>query len=177
MYGFDYFHRLAVVNFEIELRIFAEKNDLGVSFFTTYFDKVSTGKDKGYRAASAITARDNQYLIPDAIFMLNTPWREEIYTLEVFLDRNTARILKSLSLHLKALQRGMPSEQYGLDYGSRILCVFKHKAVLNNIMEKICGNPDFSQTKAHFLFKSMDELETEKFFDRQFYDGTEASLF
>ncbi|PTT72604.1 MULTISPECIES: replication-relaxation family protein [unclassified Chryseobacterium] len=177
MYGFDYFHRLGVVNFEIELRIFAGKNDLGVSFFTTYFDKVSTGKEKGYRAASAIVTEDHEYLIADALFMLEGPRRDELYALEVYMDNNTARIMKSITRHQQVLEKGRPSKQFGLKHGSRVLCVFKHKKVQLKVMEKISQDYQFSETKKHFLFKSLDELETEKFFDWQFYDGTEASLF
>lgn len=174
---FDYEHRLSVVDFEIYLRIFSEANDIGVHFFTTYFDKIPTGKDKAYRAASAITIKEREYLIADAVFMLDCPRRDELYSLEVFLDKNVARITKSISQHLRALQHGQPSEQYGLDYGSRVLCVFKHKSVQLNVMEKLSQDSEYAETKAHFLFKSLDELETEKFFDWSYFDGTDTSLF
>ncbi|MCF2221066.1 hypothetical protein H9Q08_17405 [Chryseobacterium sp. PS-8] len=174
---FDYEHRLSVVRFEIELRIFAEKNDLGVSFFTTYFDKVSTGNEKGYRAASAIMLENKEYLIADALFMLSTQRREELYSVEVFCDKGIARILKSITRHLQALNQGMPSKQFELEHGSRVLCLFKHKSTQLNVMDKLSKDPLFSETKDHFLFKSLDELETEKFFDWLLYDGTQAGLF
>ena len=177
VYGFDYFHRLSVVNLEISLRLFAEKNDVGVLFFTTYFDKVSTGKEKGYRAASAIKVKDKEYLIADVVFMLECPRREELYCGEIFLDRNVGRIVKSITQHLRALQNGQPSEQYQVDYGSRVLCLFKYKSVQLNVMEKLNQDPAFSETKEHFLFKTLDELDTEQFFDWKHFDGSEAALF
>ncbi|MCW3159665.1 replication-relaxation family protein [Chryseobacterium oryctis] len=177
VFGFDYFHRLAVIDFEISLRIFAEKNDLGIVFFTTYFDKVSTEKEKGYRAASAIMIDRTKYLIADAVFMMNTPYREDLYACEVFLDSDVARVLSSIRQHLNVLASGKFSEQYKIDYGSRLLCIFKHKNVMQKVMGKLYKDMDFKQAQKHILFKAADELDVEMFFDWKYCDGSEASLF
>jgi hypothetical protein len=112
----DYFHRLSTVSFQIALSSWTKQQDFELKRFVTYFDKLTSGKSKGYRAESAIEIHAGQYLIADAVFLLQTSRRAELYCLEVYMDDDTSRIHNSLFGHLQALQNGQPSRQFELDY-------------------------------------------------------------
>ena len=68
----DYFHRIATVNCHIFLQQRAVQQEIEILFFKTYFDKLWTGKKKGFRAESAIPIRNDECLIADALCMLKT---------------------------------------------------------------------------------------------------------
>lgn len=94
-------------------------------FFLTYFDKVSTGRKKGFRSETFIPFAENDYLIADAISMIETSERKELYAIEMYNGSDTNRVHQSLLQHLLALIDGQPIKTFGLDYGSRVLCVFE----------------------------------------------------
>ncbi|MET3539049.1 hypothetical protein [Chryseobacterium limigenitum] len=64
---------------------------------------MATGKKNGFRAASAIPMSNQQYLVADALCMLQTPIRKELYAIEVYRKEDTNRIHKSLFQHLMTL--------------------------------------------------------------------------
>lgn len=173
----DYFHRINTINVHIAFNNWAIRNGLKLLFFRTYFDKLSSGKEKGYRAESAMLIGTNEYLIADALCVLQTNRREELYAIEMYNGNDTNRVYGSLFAHLQALNNGQPSEQFGLEYGSRVLCVFEKQIYMVQAMKRIFEDARFEIAKPYFLFKSLEELSVEPFFDWWFFDGTKASLF
>ncbi len=173
----DYFHRINTINVHLAFNKWAMTNDLDLLFFRTYFDKLSSGKEKGFRAESAIFVNDKEYLIADALCMLQTPRREELYAVEMYNGDDTHRVHGSLFAHLQALNNGQPSKQFGLDYGSRVLCVFEKENYKILAMKRLSEDSRFESAKSHFLFKSLDELDVDSFFDWLLFDGTKGSLF
>lgn len=173
----DYFHRINTINVHIAFNRWAMVNDLDLLFFRAYFDKLTTGKEKGYRAESAIIVNEKEYLIADALCMLQTPRREELYAIEMFNGDDTSRVLSSLFYHLQALSNGEPSKQFGLEYGSRVLCVFELENYKKHAMKRLSEDSRFASAKKHFLFKSLEELSVDAFFDWWLFDGTTSSLF
>lgn len=173
----DYFHRVNTINVHIAFSSWAEKNALELLFFRTYFDKLSSGTVKGFRAESAILIGGNDYLIADALCLLQTPKREELYAIEMYNGDDTHRVHGSLFAHLQALKNGQPSKQFGLQYGSRVLCIFEKESYKIQAMKRLQEDTRFATAKAHFLFKSIGEFNTTSFFDWWFFDGTKANLF
>lgn len=173
----DYFHRLNLITVHIALNRFAAANDMDLLFFQTYFDKLSSGREKGYRAESAIMINEKDYLIADALCLLSAPRREELYAVEMYNGNDTNRIHHSLFAHLQALRNGQPSKQFGLTYGSRVLCIFEFENYKKLAMKRLSEDVRFTSAKTHFLFKSLEELNVEHFFDWWLFDGTTASLF
>ena len=53
-FGQDYFHRIHTINTHILIQERALNNDVELLFFLVYFDKLSTGKSKGFRAETYI---------------------------------------------------------------------------------------------------------------------------
>ena len=173
----DYFHRIHTINVHIAFNSWAIKNNMEIDFFRTYFDKLSSGKEKGFRAESSITIGEGHYLIADAICLLQTPKREELYAIEMYNGDDTHRVHGSLFAHLQALKNGQPSKQFGLNYGSRILCVFEYESYKIQAMKRLFEDNRFASAKSHFLFKSLKELSQEHFFDWSLFDGTKTGLF
>ncbi|WP_396146053.1 hypothetical protein [Flavobacterium sp.] len=173
----DYFHRVNLITFHIHFNLWAMANDLDLLFFRAYFDKLTTGKEKGYRAESAIPINEEEYLIADAICMLQTVRRLELLAVEMYNGDDTHRVHDSLFYHLQALSNGQPSKKYGLNYGSRVLCVFELESYKIQAMKRLNEDARFASAKKHFLFKSLDELSVDSFFDWWLFDGTTASLF
>jgi len=173
----EYFHRIHTVDCHIALSKWAAANDIDILYFQTYFDKLSSGKKNGYRAESAILIGQNDYLIADALCLLGGPRREELYALEMFNGGNTDRVHGSLFAHLQALNHGQPSKQFGLQYGSRVLCVFENENYKRLAMDRINADPRFKKAKTHFLFKSISQMGVDQFFDWQLFDGSDTCLF
>ncbi|MCQ4142572.1 hypothetical protein [Chryseobacterium sp. EO14] len=173
----DYFHRVNTVTVHIALWQWVQRNDAEILFFCTYFDKLSTGKEKGYRAESAIRISERQYLIADALFMLQTPGSPQLYALEMYNGNDTQRVHHSLTAHLTALNNGQPSLQFGMDYASRVLCVFEFEVYKVQLMKRLSEDEGFTGAKEFFLFKSLEELKNEEFFEWQLFDGTKTGLF
>lgn len=173
----DYFHRLCTVNFQIALSSWAKQQHFEIKRFVTYFDKLTSGKSKGFRAESAIEIHAEQYLIADAVFLLQTERRAELYCVEVYMDDDTSRIHNSLFGHLQALRNGQPSRQFGLNYGSRVLCIFDKPVYKQQAMERLREDPRFGSSKAHFLFKTMEEVKAGKLDQWKLFDGTKTGLY
>ncbi len=73
-----------MIDIHIDLDERASQQNMEIIFFKTYFDKVSTGRKKGFRAESAIPVYGNEYLIADAVCMLQTPNRKELFAIEMY---------------------------------------------------------------------------------------------
>ena len=166
-----------MIDIHIALDERANQQNMEIIFFKTYFDKISTGRKKGFRAESAIPVYGNEYLIADAICMLQTPNRKELFAIELYRWDDTQRVHKSLFHHLQALSEGEPSKLYGLDYGSRVLSIFQHESYKKMAMIRLFEDSGFVSGKKHFLFKSLEKLKLEVFENWELFDGEKTSLF
>ena len=175
----DYFHRIHTVDVHISLqeRAFQNSNSVEMLFFLPYFDKVSSGKNHGYRSESYIPLSENDYLIADALCMLQTSTRKELYAVELYNGNDTKRVHQSLLHHLKALSVGQPSKMFGLDYGSRVLCIFELEVYKQMAMKRLFLDKNFAEAKSHFLFKSLEEVKQNVFEGWWLFDVNKVNLF
>lgn len=177
LFGQDYYHRIHTIDVHIALQEWADNEFIELSPFLTYLDKASTGKTKGFRAETYISFSENEYLIADAIGMLETPIRKELYAIEVFNGMNVKRVYNSLLKHLMALKEGEPSKQFGLEYGSRVLSVFELEACKTQITKRLFEDERFTFAKEYFLFKTLDEIKENVFEGWELFDGAETTMF
>lgn len=178
LYQKDYFHRINTINVQIALQERVSKiDDCEILLFLTYFDKVSTGKKKGYRSESSIQISENDYLIADALCILQTPKRKEVYAIEMYNGDDTSRVHKSLFHHLRALSVGQPSRMFGLEYGSRILCIFELEVYKQMAMKRLFLDKNFAEAKFHFLFKTLEEIKQNVIEDWWLFDGEKVSIY
>lgn len=177
LFAQDYFHRKNTIDIHIVIQERAFNNNVELLFFLVYFDKLSTGKSKGFRAETYIPFWENEYLIADAICMLQTQNRKELYAIEVFNGMNVQRVHQSLLQHLMALKDGQPSKLFELDYGSRVLCVFELDSCKIQVMKRLCDDEHFAFAKDYFLFKTLDEIKENVFDGWQLFDDEIVKLF
>lgn len=93
------------------------------------------------------------------------------------MDDDTSRIHSSLFGHLQALRNGQPSRQFGLDYGSRVLCIFDKPTYMKQAIIRLQEDPRFASSKAHFLFKTMEEVKAGELDQWELFDGMKVGLF
>lgn len=173
----DYFHRIHTIDIHIVIQERASNNNIELLFFLTYFDKISTGKAKGFKAETTIPFRENEYLIADAICILQTQNRKELYALEMYNGMDVNRVHQSLLQHLLALKDGQPSKQFELEYGSRVLCVFELESCKIQTMKRLCEDERFAFAKEYFLFKTLDEIKENVYDGWWLMDGGKMTMF
>ena len=109
--------------------------------------------------------------------MLQTQVRKELFAIELYRGEDASRVHKSLFHHLQALAEGQPSKMCGLNYGSRVLCIFESANNKLMVMKRLCEDERFTQAKSYFLFKTIDELKQEVFENWELFDGEMVNLF
>lgn len=163
LYQRDYFHRCNTVDFHIELRLWAEENNIRIECFDTYFE--STGSNRSQRKAEIKTKvryRDG-HLIPDANFMLRlADGQKRLYTLEVYNGTDTKRTTKQIEKHLDALNEMAIGKKYNHKKTARIVCIFESENGLNAVLRKLNQSPEFKGFDGFFLFKTLKAVK-EKF--------------
>ena len=60
---------------------------------------------------------------------------------------DTHRVHGSLFAHLQALKNGQPSKQFGMNYGSRVLCVFEKDNYKLHAMKRLLEDSRFASAK------------------------------
>lgn len=116
-------------------------------------------------------------MIADAICILETSKRKELFAIEVYNGTDTNRVHQSLVQHLLALKDGQPSRQFQLDHGSRILCVFELETCKTQVMKRLFEDERFVSAKEYFLFKTLDEVKENLFDGWWLFDGTATTMF
>lgn len=116
-------------------------------------------------------------MIADALFLLQTPNRKELYAVEMYNGNDTNRVQQSLLHHLKALSLGQPSKMFDLNYGSRVLCIFESENHKVHVMKRLCEDERFVQAKSYFLFKTLEEIKQQVFEGWGLFDGEKVNLF
>ncbi|NMR34940.1 hypothetical protein HIO71_12160 [Chryseobacterium aquaticum] len=75
------------------------------------------------------------------------------------------------------MAEGQPSKLYGLDYGSRVLCVFELENYKKMAMKRLLEDSRFASGKNHFLFKSLEDVKQNVFEGWELFDGEKVNLF
>ena len=66
---------------------------------------------------------------------------------------------------------------FGLNHGSRILCIFETENGKLNVMKRLNEDGRFTEARLHFLFKTIGEVRENVFVGRQLFDGEIVNLF
>lgn len=177
----DYFHRIATIDFHIELDTFAERMRCEVDFFHTYFD--TEGANRGTpptgRLRRLTKVKVGKYhLIPDAIFLLTDPQgKKHLFAVEVYNGHDTKRVVRQLQKHRLAQEEGAISLAYGLNMGYRVLLVFDQENALRSALQRVRETPDFAEMAPYFAFQSLDGVKQHFAQGWRFFDAVERSIF
>lgn len=177
----DYFHRVATIDFHIELDLFAEQHECEIKFFHTYFDTEGANRgtppDQRLRRLTKIPL-GKYHLIPDGIFLMNTPdGKQHLFALEVYNGRDSKRVHKQLEKHMQAQAEGAISEAYGLALPYRVLMTFETEGAMKAVMSRIQGDSQFSNSEPYFAFNTIERLREDFARSWKFFSGREGTIF
>ena len=169
----DYWHRLAMIDFQIEVDKFAQRHSAELGFFHTYFDKqgANRGTPQGgrLRALSKIEIGKEFYLIPDGVFLINAPdGRQYLFAVEVYNGRDTKRVLRQLGKHAYLLDQGAVAAQYDLALPWRVLSIFEDKAAMKAVLNRAAALPELEAFTEYFAFSTLDMVRVD--FARNWYN-------
>lgn len=165
-FNYDYFHRTYTIDFHISLQQWADKNEVEVVFFDTYFDKTGNNrKNANLKTKTKVSLSKEKFFIPDGVFMLElSDGERELYCLEVHNGKNTKKLMGQLTNHLYLLTSGRLSIKYKYQWAHRILVVFENESIMRAALSRCANMPLFQYTHEHFLFKTLDSILKEDFF-------------
>jgi hypothetical protein len=163
----DYKHRRNTIDFQIALyKHIEEKEDFRVDFFDCYFDKVGNNRTSGnLEAKNKILIGEDDYIIPDAIFMLSNTERKFLFLFEMYDGKDTKRVFEQVRKHARATALGSPSEKYNHQNAHRIILLFEFERMKNAFLERTKNSKYFNDVAALFRCKSIEGM------NEDFYRG------
>ena len=161
MFYKDYNHRRNTIDFQIELGRWANSMEtMTVDFFDCYFDKIGNNRTgANLEAKNKIMLDEEDYIIPDGVFMLSTPERPYLFLFEMYDGKDTKRVFTQIKKHVKAIATGSPSEKYKHDKAHRIAVVFEFDAQKEAFLERTREDVYFTHVAKWFRCKSLEEVK------------------
>ncbi|NND23693.1 MAG: hypothetical protein HKN86_03265 [Acidimicrobiia bacterium] len=138
-------HKMAVINFQIELSRF------NLEFCTKDIDNVGT-QNRNQRATRI--SWGSKKLEPDMVFCINHSSKMEYFTLEVERLSDVKKSFKKIIQHLEMNKAQAFQKQFKFTKDHRSLWVFEKKATLDGVIGKCLSIPKFPIEQ--FLFKLED---------------------
>lgn len=182
MFYKDYWHRRFTIDFEIAVNLWAEKNGVEIEFFDTYFDMTGNNRTgKNLRAKTRIPIGKDEYIIPDASFMLIFPdGNKELFLFEMYNGKDTARVMRQLKKHAQIQFMGSPQAVYKINKSYNTILLFEHESIKDAVIKRL-SDPKHEELRGfadYFLLKSLDSISSETLFGAwQSLDGKPMELF
>lgn len=163
----DYHHRKSTIDFHLKLSLWAKNRGVELAFFTTYFDKEGNNRsDKNLSTLTKIDFGAGEYIIPDAVFKLQTEDRERLFLFEMHNGSDTMRLMKQLHKHAQALVMKHTHKKFGYDpmKSYTTLLLFETDTAKESFINRVVTTGEaFSKVQKFFLCKSVVALETQSF--------------
>jgi len=156
----DYFHREAMIYFQMLLDDWCRVHGHQVVFFDTYFDPVGNSKkDKNLTSRTKISIEGNRSLYADGLFELySLDGKPSYFAIEMYRGKDTGRVMQQLRSYVKALAHGSINDKYGWKKAVRVLLVFEHQANLEAVLNQVSKDRLFENMRELFLFKTYEEI-------------------
>jgi hypothetical protein len=177
----DYLHRMAVIDFHIELDLFCQKYGCKLPFFHIYFD--TEGANRGTPASERLRRMTKvplgkYHLIPDGIFLVDTPDnKQRLFALEVYNGRDTKRVHKQLARHLQAQAEGAVALAYDLRLPCRVLLLFETENAMQAVMKRIREDSVFGESERYFAFSTLEAIREDFARNWWFFSEKQGSIF
>ena len=162
----DYTHRKNTIDFQIAAYQWAQEQERStyIDFFDCYFDKLGNNRTLGnLQAKNKIALDQEDYIIPDGVFMLQTAQRPYLFLFEMYDGKDTKRVLEQVKKHVRAIAQGTPSEKYNYPFAHRVILVFEFEALKDAFIERTKNNIYFSEVSPCFRCKSIEGVERDFF--------------
>jgi hypothetical protein len=144
----DYFHRLATVDFHIEMKKQFESMEGHLIFFNRYFQRGINRK-----ALNRIDlSTTKSFLIPDAIFKVYANSREYLFAFEVHNGNSIQKIYTQVLAHMVAIDEQAYQKRFNYKTNPRVLIQFEKESVMHGLIERLKAMKSFSKYQQLFLF-------------------------
>lgn len=164
-YGFhEYEHRVATIDFFIDLTKWADEKDYNVRSMTGYYEKIGVNKK------NRIDILENHFIIPDGVVLMNGGGLDHLCLLEVYMQSSKKNIIGAIHDHRLAMINGSPSDKYGIDRAHSVAIIFEKENKMRSVLAEIRGSRDF---KDFLDFNSLFKFRTIADIKNSFYDGWE----
>jgi hypothetical protein len=176
----DYTHRKNTIDFQISLYQWSEQQEESthIDFFDCYFDKIGNNRtNANLQAKNKILIGNDDYIIPDAVFRIDTPPRPYLFLFEMYDGKDTKRVLEQVKKHVRAIALGSPSEKYTYAFTHRVILLFEHETMKNAFLERTKNEPYFSEVAVCFRCKSIAGVQTDFFRGWENLKGESGGLF
>ena len=171
-------HRSQTINFQVELYLATEKENIKVEFCDRYFDTTGSTKEKNLKSKTALKYEREKTIKADMIFMIQLPNGEhELFTHEHENGDDSQKSVDKMIRTAKALLEGEAHEKYNFKKAYRTLWVFEYGGILKAVLKKLEGNTFFENMKEHFLLKAEKEISNDFFGGWRNLDGEERRLY
>lgn len=174
----DYFHRIATVNFHIELNQWLQISSGEIKFLNYYFDKMGSfrDKDKKIREINKFYLKDGKSFIPDITVKFKVNNENFIFLFEQHNGKDTKRLLDQLHVHLLAIQEDVVSTKFKINKHNRVAVVCEEKSVKDSIIQRLQEINNFNNFYDFFIFKTNDELKEDFFNNWTLINGKQISF-
>ena len=176
----DYFHRVATVDFHIQLDHWADEAEAKIKFFTAYFEKVRHGTGRKTQAKflskNSIALKDRN-IVPDGIFMFEIAGKKRLCILEIHYSDKTRRIYDQLTVHMRLLAEGSINNLYEHDKAPFVLSVYENRGQQENIKKRLLNDPGFEAFKKLFLFNTIENFKKRFSSGWHYANGEYAKIF
>ncbi len=158
----DQLHRTSIIDIQIELDFACFDNQISLLLCERYFDTVGNRrKDNNLISKTAIQFDKGASINADLTFLIQTSAQKELYLLELENGNDSGKGLEKCIKHGKAILAGTANKKYKHDSGYRTLWVFEKESTCLNTRRKVQESSFFDNLTEFFLFKSMEQIETD----------------
>ena len=173
-------HRFAQVDFQIGLRQWTEqRGDTEVLLeLQDFIRHGNAGQGRGKSATELVVSSLINTVIPDGVFAvgLNTG-QTAVYLVEIHRSTQSKAVTEQLNRYCEVLKSGVVQQQFGYA-GHPIICSVHHQAsVLASVKTRLNAHPEFAPFKHNFVFRALDDLNTNFSGGWHFADNTPANPF
>jgi len=158
-------HRIATIDFEIELCNACKHANFDLLLCDRYFDTVGNNRrDRDLKSLTAFLYNNRQSVKADLIFKIDVgDNQEELYTLEIERGEDTKKAIDKIIPHHAALLKGSLNYKMNHLKGYRSLWVFQYEATMISTITRLQKDDTLMQCKDYFLFKTLDSISTDNF--------------
>lgn len=159
----DYTHRKNTINFHITLSLWCDSENIEIPLFDTYFDKRGNENKGGSIAKNKINIDKENYIIPDAVFMLEKENEKSLFLFEMYDGKDNKRTIQQIEKHIQALILGSPSVKYDMQKAHRIVALFEYESLERAVIAYFKQQTQYQNIFKFFRFKSLERLGNSDF--------------
>lgn len=155
----QYHHRKHTIDIQLAISGHCSTQGIALDIYYNYFEKVSTGKQHGYRSLCSFPYNPSgDYLEADALLVTGYKEVAKVYAIEFFNDDKVARVLQKLVRYRQALILGNPSQLFGVNSNTHVLLVFRKANMVELVQKRIIDDSKRTAFLPYFHWLILEEV-------------------